>query len=120
MTAELGALELRGIELLQNLLEVVRSNPSVTTAGLLERWRDRPEHPHLLALAANEILVSETAAPAQLSAALERLIETEGPGKRRAMLLAKARDQGLDPAEKEELRELLGRRAGDGGHREAG
>jgi DNA primase len=107
---ELGALELRGIELLQNLLEVVRSNPSVTTAGLLERWRDRPEHPHLLSLAANEVLVSEAAAAETLGAVLERLVESEGPGRRTAALLAKARDQGLEPAEKEELRALLGRR----------
>jgi DNA primase len=116
---ELAALELRGIELLQNLLEAVRSNPNVTTAGLLERWRDRPEHPHLLSLAANEVLVSEAAAAETLGAVLGRLVESEGPGRRTATLLAKARDQGLEPAEKEELRALLGRR-GDAAGRSQG
>jgi DNA primase len=116
---ELAALELRGIELLQNLLEAVRSNPNVTTAGLLERWRDRPEHPHLLSLAANEVLVSEAAAAETLGAVLGRLVESEGPGRRTATLLATARDQGLEPAEKEELRALLGRR-GDAAGRSQG
>jgi DNA primase len=108
--ADLGSVELRGIELLKNLLEAVRSNPRVSTAGLLERWRDRPEHPHLLSLAANEVLVSDTAAGETLNAVLERLVETEGPGRRTAVLLAKAREQELEPDEKEELRALLGRR----------
>jgi DNA primase len=118
---ELSALDLRGIELLQNLLDTVRSNPGVSTAGLLERWRDRPEHPHLLGLAANEILVTADAAAQELGAVLARLVETEGPGRRRAALLAKAREQELNPAETEELRVLLGRRSGGaGGQREAG
>ena len=72
-------------------------------------------------LAANEILVTADAAAQELGAVLARLVETEGPGRRRAALLAKAREQELDPAEKEELRVLLGRRSGGaGGQREAG
>jgi DNA primase len=114
----LATLDLRGIELLQNLLDAVRSNPEVTTAGLLERWRDRPEHPHLLGLAANEVLVTEDAAAHELGAVLARLVETEGPGRRRAALLAKAREQDLEPAEKEELRVLLERRSGGAGNQQ--
>ena len=114
----LATLDLRGIELLQNLLDAVRSNPEVTTAGLLERWRDRPEHPHLLSLAANEVLVTEDAAADELGAVLARLVETEGPGRRRAALLAKAREQDLEPAEKEELRVLLERRSGGAGNQQ--
>jgi len=118
---DLPTLDLRGVDLLENLLEAVRSNPEVSTAGLLERWRDRPEHPHLLALAANEVLVSEDAAADMLGAALMRLVETEGPGRRRAHLLAKARETGLDAAEKDELRVLLERRRDPGSdHQEAG
>ncbi|MGI9264040.1 MAG: DNA primase [Gammaproteobacteria bacterium] len=105
---DLAALELRGIPLLLELLEVARSCPDITTAGLLERWRDRPEHPHLMGLTAVEGLVSDEAAPAVLEDTLRRLAHREGAGRRTEALLQKARREGLNEGEKAELRTLLG------------
>ena len=69
----------------------------------------------------NIMVQKEEAAADELQAVLARMVETEGPGRRRAALLEKAREQELDPAEKEELRVLLERRSGGtGNQREAG
>jgi len=108
---EMAALELRGIPLLLELLEVAQTCPDITTAGLLERWRDRPEHPHLMGLTSVEGLVSDEAAPAVLSDTLRRLAHREGTGRRTEALLLKARSEGLDEEEKAELRNLLGETA---------
>ena len=106
---ELAGLDFKGIPLLAELLEISVSNPDISPAGLLERWRDRPEQPHLLQLAASEALVTDEAAPAVLTDTLTRLVNEAGPERRTALLLEKARDAGLDEAEKEELRRLLSR-----------
>jgi DNA primase len=84
--------------------------PGIGTAGLLERYRDRPEHRHLLTVAASELLVSESIAAAVIRDTLQQIVEREAPGIRAEALLAKARDGGLNDSEKEELRELLARR----------
>jgi DNA primase len=108
---EMVALELRGIPLLLELLEVAQTCPDITTAGLLERWRDRPEYPHLMGLTSVEGLVSDDAAPAVLHDTLQRLTHREGTGRRTEALLLKARSEGLDEEEKAELRILLGETA---------
>jgi len=110
----LGEVELRGIPLLVELLEICRENPNMGTAALIERWRDRPEYPHLLNLAANELLISDDTAGTVLGDTLSQIAHREGPERRTEALLAKARAEGLEPAEKEELRELLSRRADAG------
>ena len=109
---ELASLDLLGIPLLLELLEVAQSSPDITTAGLLERWRDRSEHPHLLGLTSVEGLVSDDAAPAVLEDTLRRLTHKEGVGRRAQALLLKARREGLDEGEKVELRTLLGKTNG--------
>ena len=105
------SVELKGIPLLLELLEVCRDNPDIRTAGVLERWRDRKEHPHLLTLAAGELLVSEDVAGTVIEDTLGQIVHREGPDRRAEDLLSKARGPGLDPDEKEELRELLARRS---------
>lgn len=111
--AGLASLDRRGIPLLAELLEVSRSSPDITTAGLLERWRKRPEHPHLLKLAANEIMVSQEVAATVLGDILRQLVHREGDERRTEILLEKARGPGLDQDEKDELRRLLAARSGD-------
>ncbi len=107
----IASVELKGIPLLLELLEVCRDNPDIKTAALLERWRDRKEHPHLLTLAASELLVSEDVAGTVFEDTLGQIVHREGPDRRAEDLLSKARGPGLDPDEKEELRELLARRS---------
>lgn len=108
---ELPGLDFKGIPLLTELLEIAGSNPDISPAGLLERWRDRPEQPHLLQLAASEALVTDEAAPAVLGDILTRLVDQAGPEQRTTWLLDKARESGLDETEKQELRRLLSRGA---------
>ena len=107
----LSEADLKGIPLLMELLEICRSNPDIGTAGLLERWRERPEHPHLLALAANDLLISEEAAPVVIGDTLRQIARRAGPERRTEALIAKARSEGLNPQEKQELRDLLAGRA---------
>lgn len=113
-TKALGKVEKPGVLLITELLEVLRSHPQLTTAGLLERWREREEHGHLARLAAQEMLVKEEAASAVFRDTVESLIRQEGPDRRTETLLAKAGAGGLTADEKQELRELLGRVAAAG------
>jgi DNA primase len=107
----LADIGLKGIPLLCELLEICRESPNISPAGLIERWRDKPEYPHLLSLTANELLITEETAGVVLGDTLRQIVLREGPARRTEALLAKARAEGLNSVEKEELRELLSSRA---------
>ncbi len=108
---QLQLVEKKGISLLSSLLEDCRNNPNISTAGLLERWREEPEAPHLGKLASGELLIDLEAAKMELKDSLDKLVRESGPDQRTDWLLKKASDTGLDPAEKQELRELLALRS---------
>lgn len=106
-----AGIERPGIPLLTELLAQLREDPRANTAGLLERWRDRPEYPSLAKLSVAVCLApDEAGAAAELKSALNRLITEESPARRLDELLAKARDASLDDAEKQELQGLLAAR----------
>jgi len=107
----LSDVDLAGMDLLLELLEVARSRPEITTGGLLERWRENSAQRHLLRLASSEMLTSSEAAPGVLGDTLREILRREGPERRTERLLEKARSSELSDAEKEELRRLLGSRA---------
>lgn len=111
--AGLEAVEKKGVPLLVRLLEECRSHPNITTAGLLERWRDKPEGVHLGRLAGNEVLIPDQAVATELTDSLNKLVQEAGPEQRTEILLARAREQGLDQSEKQELKALLAQRAKD-------
>jgi DNA primase len=97
-----------GIPVLQALIEQARESPTLSTAALLERWRDKPEFERLAQLAADQPLVADPeAAGHELKMAVQRLVETLGPGARMDELLQKAKDSGLNYDEKAELSLLL-------------
>jgi DNA primase len=97
-----------GIPLLAELLSQLREDPPAHAAALLERWRGRPEHASLEKLALAVCIAPDAAgAAAELTSGLDRLIHEESPNRRLDELLAKARDSGLDAAEKQELQGLL-------------
>ncbi|HTE40607.1 MAG TPA: hypothetical protein VK629_07250, partial [Steroidobacteraceae bacterium] len=97
-----------GVALLVELLDSLRSNPSPSTGALLERWREKPDYPSLNRLAAQECVISDPKGAAnELAAALERLIEEEGPKRRMDELLSKADRMPLTDEEGRELRSLL-------------
>ena len=104
----LSAVDRPGVPLLLELLTQLREDPAASTAVLLERWRERPEHVSLARLAATECLVLDpAAAAAELGSAIARLVAEETPGRRLDELLARARDTALSDPEKQELQELL-------------
>jgi DNA primase len=104
----LAAIDRPGMALLAELLLQVREDPPASTAALLERWRNRPEHASLSKLAVLECLVVDAAqATAELQSAVSRLIHEESPARRLDALSAKARDDVLTEQEKLELQGLL-------------
>jgi DNA primase len=104
----LSSVERPGVPLLIELLTQFGEDAPASTAVLLERWRDRPDHGALSKLAAADPLVADdAAAAAELASAIRRLAGEEGPTQRLDELLAKARETSLDEPEKAELQTLL-------------
>jgi DNA primase len=104
---DLERVQQRGIPLLIELLEIIANKPNIGPAGLLERFRDRPEKRHLEALLTEENLIPEQGAAAELSENLTRIIAL-GEQQRLEELVEKAKSTGLDDAEKEELKRNFG------------
>jgi DNA primase len=104
----LSSIDKTGVSVLKELLEQAATASSPSTAVLLERWRDRPEHERLTTLAMQDPLVADTAAAAkELKMAVEKLLQEHGPGRRMDELLKKAEELGLNYEEKAELSSLL-------------
>jgi len=107
----LRAVPARGVDVLVELIEAVAANPRLTTAQLVERWRDRPEGARLAELAAAESLVPDrAAAERELSMGIRKLIAAAGPGRRLDELIAASGERKLTPEEQQEFQALLGAR----------
>jgi DNA primase len=117
--AGLRALSTRGVEVLVELIETAAAEPRLTTAQLVERWRDRPEGARLAELAASESLVPDrAAAERELATAVQKLIAEAGPGRRLDELIAASGERKLTLEEQQEFQALLGglhRPPGDAG-----
>lgn len=93
-----------GAELLRELIETVQAEPNMTTAGILERWRNREEGRHLGKLAAVEVPDDEDFdAAAELEHSLRRLAAYRRR-ERVNNLIEKERLSSLSEAERAELR----------------
>ncbi|MGH8223517.1 MAG: DNA primase, partial [Woeseiaceae bacterium] len=102
-----------GADLLRELIETVQSEPDITTAGLLERWRNHDKGRHLGKLAAVEVPEDEDFdAGAELADCLHQLA-LSGIRQRVEFLIEKQKVTQLSEAERSELR-ALGRSAGAG------
>ncbi len=97
-----------GIPLLIELLNDLQENPCANTAGLLERWRDRPDFDPLFRLASNEYPVDAAGAVRELNDALLQLFP-ERTDQRLEELLRKQAREGLTDAERTELQGFLTR-----------
>jgi len=95
----------RGVELLRELHALSRSRPDVTPPLLLERFRDRPELPHLAQLLAEEPLVAPDGAAAEFEGCLGRLLSA-ATQQELATLLQKAGQEALSGPERERLATL--------------
>lgn len=95
-----------GTELLRALIETVQSEPNMTMAGLLERWRNDGEGRHLGKLAAVELPPPEEFDPAaELSHCLHQLARA-GARDRVRFLVEKQMLGSLTDDERGELRRL--------------
>lgn len=95
-----------GTDLLRDLIETVQADPNITTAGLLERWRNHEEGRHLGKLAAVEVPEYEDFdAAAELGDCLRQLAAS-GARERIEFLIEKERLSSLSEAERSELRAL--------------
>ena len=102
----LASVSRKGTDLLQSLIETVQSEPNITTAGLLERFRHDEQGRHLGKLAANEVPMDDDFdAGAELADCLDQLA-LAGRKERIDFLIEKQRVSGLSDEEKTELRQL--------------
>jgi DNA primase len=100
-------LDLPGVPLLTELLELTRHSPNLSTGGILEHWRGRPEEQHLAKLATTPLELPGECLEAEFCGALERLLEQRNRQKA-DQLLSKERQTGLNESEKDELKQILG------------
>ncbi|MDH5254729.1 MAG: DNA primase [Gammaproteobacteria bacterium] len=103
--ANLEASGQRGIDLLRELHALARSRPDISPPVLLERFRERPELPHLAQLLTEEPLVGEDGAAAEFRGCLGRILSA-ATQQELAALLQKAGQEGLSTAERERLATL--------------
>jgi len=95
-----------GTSLLKDLIETAKSEPNITTAGLLERWRNHEQGRHLGKLAAVEMPPVEEFDPAaELSDCLAQLAAAAARD-RVQVLIEKERLNALSDDERGELRRL--------------
>ncbi|MEQ8205569.1 MAG: toprim domain-containing protein, partial [Woeseia sp.] len=100
----LGGINRPGAELLKELIESVQSDPDITTAGLLERWRHHEQGRHLGKLAATELPLSEDFdAGAELADCLHQLRQASAKA-RIENLIENERLGALSGDQKQELR----------------
>lgn len=93
----------RGAALLAELHGLLRERPGLRPAAVLERFRDRPELPHLEQLLAEDPLVAADGAPDELKGCLARFAATAAQQRLNALL---ARVGDLDATEQQELTTL--------------
>jgi len=109
LPAGLDAVQQKGMPLLLELIGIAQQKPEITPAGMLERFRDRPELPHLEALLAGDSTITDVSEKdTHLSDCLQRIIDSSVQ-QRLADLVAKAQDSSLTADEKEEFRRLSSR-----------
>ena len=107
----LADLQRPGADLLRDLIENVQSDPKITTAGILERWRHHSHGQHLGRLATIDVPYDEEFdAAAELAECIQQLAVVASR-ERVDFLIEKERLGGLSDDEKSELRNL-GKRAG--------
>ncbi len=103
----LAGVQRAGVDLLSALIETVQSEPNITTAGLLERWRHDEKGRHLGKLAAEDVPVDEDFDPAAELAECLQQLALIGCQERIAVLIEKQRVTGLTDDEKSELMQLM-------------
>lgn len=105
LPAHLEASGQRGVALLRELHQLAVSLPQASSAVLLERFRDRPELPHLAQLLTEEPLVDAGGAALEFRGCLDTLLAA-ATQQEMAALLHKADQSSLSAPERERLAAL--------------
>jgi len=105
----LNSVSQAGVPLLLKLLEMIHQHPNISSAVLLERWRETEHWPHLEKLLTwNPMADAGVEIDIEFRAALEALLE-QSRDNRTELLLAKSEQGPLSSTEKSELQQLLSR-----------
>ncbi|WP_260291961.1 DNA primase [Sedimenticola hydrogenitrophicus] len=97
-----------GISLLSQLLEIAQNQPNLRTAQIIERWRDKPEYPHLEKIwsTATELPTPEDGMEMEFRGALQRLVEHQHE-QETTQLLERVSTGDASEQEKQRLGQLL-------------
>jgi DNA primase len=113
LPAGLDAVDRPGAELLRGIIARIQSRPRITSAELLQSFAGDPAFEALSKLAVVDLPGDEQAWRADLSSALQRLVEQHEAGRLQVLQRKSAAGlSALEPGEREELRRLLARKAG--------
>jgi len=99
-------LSLPGITVLRELLEILRSEPNLTTGAILERWREREEGKYLNQLAAKMLPLQEEGQLREFQDTLKSLERQALMMEWDALVAKAAAEGGLGPEEKQRLLQL--------------
>jgi len=103
---DLSRLEFPGVELFKALLETIQDKKPANVAVLLELFRGTAEEKTIKALASLELLVPDEGVEAEFCGAVESLLVRAREAEL-DRLEAKAKNEGLNPQEKERWLSLL-------------
>jgi len=106
---ELQANSLKGLDLLREIVDFCAPRPDITTAGLLEKWREHPAGAHMGKLAADDLLVDDKIREVHWQATLDH-IALQVASQRLEELIEQQRQGALAPEQTERLRQLLERK----------
>ena len=108
LPSEWRAFRAPGIDLLSQLLEIVKNQPNLRTAQIIERWRDEPAYHHLEKIwsTATELPTPEDGMEIEFRGALQRLVEQQHE-QETTQLLERVRTGDASEQEKQYLRQLL-------------
>ncbi|EKD73927.1 MAG: hypothetical protein ACD_45C00142G0008 [uncultured bacterium] len=102
----LPQLNVRGFDLLREMVELLQRYPDLTTGGLLEHWRDREEGKTLAKLAQTEHMIPDDGIKNEFLGAIHRLRKFEQE-QIIEQFIAKANQTELTTEEKHKLAELI-------------
>jgi len=105
-TSSFREVETPGINLLIQVMELLRQNPEISPAALLERWRDREDEEILHKVAQWNPSIPDDGVEKELQGALHKLQQLYRE-QRTQKLLNKSAQEPLSSAEKQELQTLL-------------
>jgi DNA primase len=101
-----ATLNIPGASILQQVVSLLREQPTLTTATLLEFWRDTPEYTQVSKLAAMSFAAPENGLAAEFAGAITQLADM-GQDQSIEQLLQKAASSGLTEAEKLLLQSMI-------------